>query len=135
MLESIVSALLVAAIGAVVLVAYRHPDAFAALHGAVKRPLGLLAIGVFAYMLGDNGVRGEVQALLGKAQEGDESLKTAIRAALQDEPPLGWMLLGVGAVWVFLEALSALPRLGITGAAPAKSEKKISKSPPPPSPS
>ena len=116
MLEIVVSGLFLAVISAVVLVAYRHPGAFAKLHASVKRPLGWAAFGTLAFAIGDSEVRGTVFRALPTVLPNNDQASSALRALLADTPPFGWILLGLGGVWCFLEALSALPRLGIVDA-------------------
>ena len=124
MLESIVSAVFVAAISAIVFVAYRHPMAFAKLHSSVKRPLGLLAVGAVAWALGDSGVRTDIRSSLSKVIPANVEAQNAIRSLLDKEPPFVWIFLGLGGVWLFLEALAALPRLGITGETPVTPQEQ-----------
>lgn len=121
MLEIVVSGLLIAAVSAIVFVAYRHPSAFVRLYTSLKFPFGAAGLVFFGWMLGDTQGRATVDGSLLQAIPNNDTARQAVRVVLQDTPPYGWMLLGLLALWAFLEALAALPRLGIVDAGAAVS--------------
>ena len=113
MLEGIVSTLLVAAVGAVVLVAYRHPEAFAKLYASFRRLLGYAALVTFAMMVGDGTGREAVRSAIRSTDLVTDDVRKKLAALAPDNSHYLWALGGLLAIYVFLEALSALPRLGI----------------------
>jgi hypothetical protein len=116
--DAITSGLLLAVISAIVFVAYQHPTSYSRLYMPVRRLLGFGTLVTMAWALGDSEVRGKVRVTLPTALADDRAAQESLRAVLDDAPPYGWILLGLAATFVFLEALSALPRYGIVGDRP-----------------
>lgn len=133
MLETLVSGLLGTGVTAVVFVAYRHPEAFAKLYASIKPVIGWAAIAVLAWALAENSVRDQVHHLLPPVPKEGNDPFASIRALITTEPRTILYFLGLGGLWLALEALAALPRHGIV--APNSPQEPAGSEPPASSPS
>ena len=113
MFDHLLSAVALPATSVVIFVAYRHPSAFARLYGPLKPLLGYALLVTLGLMFGDNQAKAAIGIAMKQLGPEEDSIRKALAPVLLDNSNYLCALGIIVGLYVFLEALTALPRVGI----------------------